>query len=180
MEIVLIRHTSVDVPQGTCYGQTDVPVKATFKQEAAVTMANLQSFEPFDKVFCSPLTRCVELATFCGYADAQRDDRIKEINFGEWEMKLFDAINDPRMQEWFDDYLHVAPTGGESFLELYQRVAAFLDELRTKSYQRVAVFAHGGVLLCAQIYAGVVKIEEAFSALTPYGGVITLELKSKQ
>ncbi len=177
MEIVLIRHTSVDVPQGICYGQTDVPVKATFEQEAAATKTNLQAFEPFDKVFCSPLTRCVKLATYCGYADAQRDDRIKEINFGEWEMKPFDVINDPRMQEWFDDYLHVAPTGGESFLEQYQRVAAFLDELRKKPYSRVAVFAHGGVLLCAQIYAGMVKLEEAFSALTPYGGIISLNIK---
>lgn len=177
MEIVLIRHTSVDVPQGICYGQTDVPVKDTFEQEAAATKANLQAFEPFDKVFCSPLTRCVKLATYCGYADAQRDDRIMEINFGEWEMKPFDVINDPRMQEWFNDYLHVAPTGGESFMQQYQRVAAFLDELKRMPYQRVAVFAHGGVLLCAQLYAGVIKFEEAFDALTPYGGVITLNIK---
>ena len=28
----------------------------------------------------SPLTRCVRLATFCGYPDGERDDRIKEIN----------------------------------------------------------------------------------------------------
>ena len=178
MEIVLIRHTSVDVPQGTCYGQTDVPVKTTFEQEAAVTKANLQAFEHFDKVFCSPLTRCVKLATYCGYADAQRDDRIKELNFGAWEMQKFDEIKDPRMQEWFDDYLNVPVTDGESFMQLYQRVAAFIDEVRQKPYERVAVFAHGGVLLCAQIYAGVVKLEEAFSALTPYGGVITIKIEN--
>lgn len=37
MEIFLIRHTSVDVPPGVCYGQTDVPLKPTFEQEAAIT-----------------------------------------------------------------------------------------------------------------------------------------------
>ena len=37
MEIILIRHTSVDVPQGVCYGQTDVPLRDTFEQEAAIT-----------------------------------------------------------------------------------------------------------------------------------------------
>ena len=26
MVVYLIRHTSVDVPQGVCYGQTDVPL----------------------------------------------------------------------------------------------------------------------------------------------------------
>ena len=178
MEIVLIRHTSVDVPQGTCYGQTDVPVKTTFEQEAAETKKNLEPLGPFDKVYCSPLTRCVKLATYCGYPDAERDNRIKELNFGAWEMQKFDEIKDPRMQKWFDDYLNVPVTDGESFMQLYQRVAAFIDEVRQKPYERVAVFAHGGVLLCAQAYAGVVKLEEAFSALTPYGGVITIKIEN--
>ena len=67
-------------------------------------------------------------------------------------------------------------TGGESFAMQYQRVSHFLDELKAKPYQRVAVFAHGGVLICAQIYAGVIKPEEAFDALTPYGGIIRITL----
>lgn len=52
MEVILIRHTSVDVPTGVCYGQTDVPLRATFEQEAAVTAAGLKAFLPFDK--CIP------------------------------------------------------------------------------------------------------------------------------
>ena len=35
MVVYLIRHTSVDVPQGVCYGQTDVPLNPTFEEEAA-------------------------------------------------------------------------------------------------------------------------------------------------
>ena len=57
MEIILIRHTSVDVPRGTCYGQTDVPVRDTFEQEAELTRRSLEQFLPFDKVYSSPLTR---------------------------------------------------------------------------------------------------------------------------
>ena len=71
MEVILIRHTSVDVPPGVCYGQTDVPLKPTFEQEAAVTQENLKAFLPFDHVYTSPLTRCVRLATYCGYPDAE-------------------------------------------------------------------------------------------------------------
>ena len=41
MVVYLIRHTSVDVPQGVCYGQTDVPLKPTFEEEAAQTSAQL-------------------------------------------------------------------------------------------------------------------------------------------
>ena len=121
MEVILIRHTSVDVPPGVCYGQTDVPLKPTFEQEAAVTQENLKAFLPFDHVYTSPLTRCVRLATYCGYPDAERDKRIMEINFGSWEMKPFDCNDDPRLQEWYADYLNVAATGGESFAMQYRR-----------------------------------------------------------
>ena len=61
MVIYLMRHTAVDVPQGVCYGQTDVPLKPTFETEATQTAANLQGLS-FDKVYTSPLTRCVRLA----------------------------------------------------------------------------------------------------------------------
>mgnify|MGYP000001815961 FL=1 len=54
-------------------------------------------------------------------------------------------------------YLHVKATNGESFEDQYRRVADFLDELRQKPYEQVAIFAHGGILLNAQIYAGIIK-----------------------
>lgn len=178
MEVVFIRHTSVDVPSGVCYGQSDVPLRNSFEQEAAVTSEKLKSGRPqgrdFDHVYTSPLSRCVRLATYCGYPDAERDDRLKEINFGEWEMKKFDEIDDPRLKEWYADYMNVRATGGESFAMQYERVASFLDELKGKGYEKVAVFAHGGVLICAQLYAGTLKPEDAFSALTPYGGEICI------
>lgn len=89
MEVILIRHTSVDVPPGVCYGQTDVPLKPTFEQEAAVTQENLKAFLPFDHVYTSPLTRCVRLATYCGYPDAERDKRIMEIKLRQLGNETF-------------------------------------------------------------------------------------------
>lgn len=178
MEIILIRHTSVDVPKGVCYGQTDVPLRDSFKEEATITAQQLQD-DVFDAVFTSPLSRCTRLAEHCGYPDAIRDARLKELDFGEWEMQEFDKIDDPRLQEWYDDYFHVAATGGESFMMQLQRVSEFLDEVSRQKYGRVAVFAHGGVLICAQIYAGTLKMEDAFGALTPYGGIVRLQLNPK-
>ncbi len=134
MVVYLIRHTSVDVPQGVCYGQTDVPLNPTFEEEAAQTSARLKGLQ-FDKVYMSPLTRCVRLATFCGYPDGERDDRIKEINFGDWEMQRFDEITDANLQKWYADYRNVRATNGESFQDQYQRVADFLNELRQKAIQ---------------------------------------------
>ena len=176
MKITLIRHTSVDVPEGTCYGQTDVPVKATFPEEAAQVKANLQAYTPFDQIYCSPLTRAVKLATYCGYPDAIRDKRLLEISMGKWEMRLFDELKGPQIEEWYNDYLHIPTPDGESFEMQFRRVSEFLTELRQQPYDNVAIFAHGGVLICAQVYAGAVSFQNAFSALVPYGGIVQIEL----
>lgn len=176
MKVFLIRHTSVDVPSGTCYGQTDVPLRDTFEEEASVCKSRIEGIK-FDKVYTSPLSRCTRLAAYCGYEDAERDSQLKEISFGDWEMQKFDEISDPHIQEWYRDYLHIPATRGESFMELYRRVASFLDGLRREDYEKVLVFAHGGVLVCAQIYAGMVDISRAFDALSPYGGMIEIEMK---
>lgn len=180
MNITLIRHTSVDVPPGVCYGQTDVPLRSTFPQEAADVRSRLQAILPesqrFDHAYTSPLSRCTRLAEFCGYPNARRDARLLELNFGNWEMQPFLSNPDPRLAEWYADYLHVPATGGESFVQQYHRVTAFLDELRTLPYSHVVVFAHGGVLICAQIYAGLTPPEEAFSVLPPYGGMVHISL----
>lgn len=176
MEVVLIRHTSVDVPPGVCYGQTDVALKSTFEEEAKAVMERLDKYLPFDMVYTSPLSRCTQLAAKCGYPNAVHDKRLMEINFGEWEMQRYEKITDPRLQEWYDNYLNVTATGGESFMMQYERVGSFLDEIKALPYNRIALFTHGGVLLCAQLYAKQIKPEEAFSSLTPYGGVISISL----
>ena len=176
MEVILIRHTSVDVPRGTCYGQTDVPVAATFAEEAAATKRNLEQYGKIDKAYSSPLTRARRLAAFCGYADAETDERLLELSMGDWEMQRYDDIKDPYIKEWYNDYLHLPTPNGESFVEQRERVSRFLDELKGKPYSRVAIFAHGGVLACAGIYGGLYPMETAWDNLTPYGGIIRIEI----
>ncbi|MBP3252411.1 MAG: histidine phosphatase family protein, partial [Prevotella sp.] len=111
MEVVLIRHTRVDVPKGTCYGQTDVPVAATFEIEAEATRLALADYQPFDCVYSSPLTRARRLASYCGYDHPLTDRRLMEMSMGQWEMQRYDDISDPYLQQWYDDYMHL-PTPG--------------------------------------------------------------------
>ena len=172
MEVYTIRHTSVGVPRGTCYGWTDVPVADTFEQEAAATRKNLGDVR-FDHVFSSPLTRARKLAAACSYPTPTLDDRLKEMNMGDWENRLYDDIErvDPAIRKWYDDYMNLAATNGESYRDLYRRVASFFDDLRCQPYERVAIFAHGGVLICAGVYAGLFPETDCFSHLVPYGGI---------
>lgn len=180
MEVILIRHTSVDVLPGICYGQTDVPLRETFPQEAEATRNSLRNLltdasKP-DYVYTSPLSRCVRLAAYCGYPQATQDNRLKEMNFGEWEMQAFEQIKDPRLNEWYEDYLNVPATKGESFMMQYQRVSNFLDEMKATRYSRIVLFTHAGVIVCAQIYAGIITLKEAFRSIPSYGEVIRIDI----
>lgn len=176
MIIYLIRHTSVAVPKGTAYGFTDVPVNPSFEAEAASTLEQLAGLR-FDQVFCSPLTRCVKLATFCGYPNAIRDERLKELNFGDWEMKTWDEISaDLYSKEWFADWINTPTRHGESLRQQYERLKAFLTEKKELGYKEIAIFAHGGILTCARVLAGEYPIEEAFNSIPPYGSVIRVEI----
>lgn len=177
MEIYLIRHTSVDVTPGYCYGNTDVETKSSFEDEAECVKNKLTGIS-FDRVYTSPLTRAVKLASYCGYEDAIRDARLKELNFGEWEMKNYDELyaNDPRFKRWSNNYMVERCPGGESFNDMHDRVSAFIDETRKKGYDRVAAFCHGGILASAMLIAGKVNKDELFSHIPPYGSVISIEV----
>ena len=179
MKIFFIRHTSVRVVPGTCYGMTDVGLNDTFEQEATEVKRNLDGVV-FDCVFSSPLTRARRLAAFCGYPDAVIDARVRELNMGEWEMQRFDEISDPHLKVWYENYLYERPTGGETFQEQLLRVRSFVDEMVQKGYGTVGVFCHGGVLECAKIIGGINKMDDAFHNITPYGGIVVIECSNNR
>lgn len=180
MEFIFIRHTSVDVESGTCYGQTDVPLRDTFPTEAEKVKEELFALElaaPFDAVYTSPLSRCTRLAEYCGFGDAQRDDRLKETNFGDWEMKKWADINQNQLQQWFDDWHHTAAPNGESFADQLRRVGAAIDDMKKSGKKRIAIFAHGGVICCAHILIDHTPVDRIFSMQPPYGGIVRFETK---
>jgi len=171
MKIYLIRHTAVDVPQGMCYGQTDVPLKDTFEAEAKTVKKNLGKVQP-DKVFSSPLSRCIRLAKYCGFDNPQLDDRLKELNFGDWETQNWDKID---MSVWDTDWVNPPAPNGESFMDMYARIESFFDELKTQTYDTVFVFAHGGVISCARVYFEKADIQETFDLMPQYGEIVEFE-----
>lgn len=175
MKITLIRHTSVAVTKGICYGHTDVELAETFPQEAEKVAERLGSLS-FDRVFTSPLSRCRKLASYCGFPDAIAEPRIMEMNFGQWEMQAFNEITDPRLQLWYDDYMNVAPTGGESAMQQRRRFLDFIDSLRSHlpSASSIALFTHGGILVHAlNIFTGK-DYDTLFRSIPPFGSVIEL------
>lgn len=176
MELYLVRHTSVQVPAGFSYGQTDVPLNESFPEEAKPVCRQLEGLV-FDAVYTSPLIRCVRLAEFCGFPDARKEKRLMELDFGEWEMKSWDEVAaDPYSRLWFDDWIHVPTKNGESLQQQYDRLVSFLDALKQSDAGKVCLFTHGGILTCANVYAGIYDLQEAMKHVPPYGSVIKLEI----
>lgn len=186
MIFYLVRHTSVDVPPFAIYGQTDVNTRESFPQEAQVVKENLEKIAAkhgltrFNRVYVSPLSRCRKLANYCGYTDARIEKRIMEINFGDWEMTTFETNKDPLLQEWLKDYINVVSPNGESYRMQYERVSAFLMEAKEKweavSDEPVLIFAHGGVLVSAAVFAKNIPVPTSFDQLPAYGEIIKIEI----
>lgn len=179
IRLLFIRHTSVLVPRGVCYGQTDVALADNFPEEAEKVKRALAEYD-VDEAYTSPLSRCVKLAQYCGFEDAMPDKRLMEMNFGEWEMKRFDEISDPRLQDWFDDYLNVPVPGGESAMMQRARLQSFLTSLQEKQGKTIAIFTHGGILIHAHSILNAISPTEAYSLNPPYGSILPLSLKSIQ
>jgi len=173
MEITLIRHTSVAIEPGICYGQSDVSISSGFKKEANAVRSKLLG-QTFDCIYSSPLSRCLQLADYCGYSNPVIDKRLMEIDFGTWEMKRWSDIEDPQLQRWFDDWLAEKPTRGESFNEMIRRVNEFISEIESHSYQKVAIFTHTGVIRAACIINKQFSAAEAFNYKVEYGDCIKI------
>nr|WP_297309947.1 alpha-ribazole phosphatase family protein [uncultured Flavobacterium sp.] len=159
MEVFVSRHTRVSVPSGICYGQTDVALRETFLEEIDQFKHRIPT--DLDIVFSSPLQRCVQVAkTFS--EEINTDNRLLEMDFGLWEMKAWNDIPLVEIQPWYDDFVFTKTPNGENFEMLFLRLKSFLDELRTKDYQKVLIVTHAGIIRAIWTYLLETPLQNAF------------------
>ncbi len=148
MALILLRHTTPAVAEGTCYGQTDLGLASSFDSEYAQLKGTLP---PFTRVISSPLSRCRTLAERLASAFDQRvmiDERLIEMDFGSWEGHRWDALPRAELDAWAADFCHAAPHGGESVATLHRRVqGAIRDHASTTG--DVLLVTHAGVIRAA-------------------------------
>ncbi len=177
MKIIFIRHTSLNIEKGICYGQSDIDVSSQFMDEALKVKNSLDGYIVKSreiKVYSSPLIRCIKLCNFCGF-DPIIDKRLLEVNYGDWEGEYWSKIDDPNLKLWYDDWVNVRATNGESLFDLYDRVSFFIDNLNSDSKEsNNIVFTHGGVIICAIKYSKKCSWEEALALNPDYGQITEL------
>lgn len=172
MEIYIIRHTSVNIPSGICYGQSEVELNDTFFDEALKLKTKLPN--QFDVVITSPLIRCKKLADFLT-AEPILDDRLKEMHFGDWEMKPWVSIPRIESQAWMDQFDQIATPNGESFQDVYARVSTFYTELKQKDYKNVLLVTHAGPIRCLWTYLLGFPLLNAFKIPVSFGEVLIIQ-----
>lgn len=146
-DIYLIRHTTPLVAKGICYGQTDLDVTDTFEQEAE-DIRRVLPVSGFVAIYSSPLQRCARLANhlFPDHEPVLRPD-LMELHCGSWEMQPWDDLPKDEIDPWMADFVNIRVPGGESYLDLHQRVTSCFTAIASSGATGPqAIVAHGGVL----------------------------------
>ena len=147
--ILFLRHGPTDWnAEGRVQGQTDVPLNDAGRR--AIRGWRLPPYAADWEWHASPLRRAVETATLLGAdpAHLHLDERLKEIDWGEWEGAILKELRAERgeaMRRTEARGLDMAPPNGESPRQLTERLAAWLAEAATRK-RDICVVSHAGIL----------------------------------
>lgn len=176
MEIYLVRHTKVDVIPNTCYGFSDVPLNSDFERDAGRIKSLLPNPNSL-AIYTSTLSRCTRLSNAINKNTIRlHDDRLKELNFGDWEMKTWDEVPSDAFKTWQEDIALNRVPGGESFQDLQDRAISFWNEIVKEEPEPIAIVTHGGIIRAYLAYFLGFPLRNAFRIKMDYGTVTKLSL----
>ena len=183
MKIYLLRHTSLDIGPDIFYGQSDIDVSDSFENEVNNIKDKISKLNIYDekmKIISSPLTRCKKLARAL-FSDFSVEERIKELNFGDWENKNIKQIPKEQLENWKNNIMSFQIPNGESNNEFYQRVKKFCDEIIYIN-QDIFIIAHAGSINCIISYLAKIPFDklviENWKKIS-YGSISFLNKKEK-
>jgi alpha-ribazole phosphatase/probable phosphoglycerate mutase len=150
--IYLIRHGQVEGHETRRYnGQKDVNLTALGKAQYGLLCERLAG-KKLAAVYSSDLLRCRSGAELIAephklqptfFAD------LRELHIGKWEGLTWDEIQSRWPAEWqsrLNDLVHYQVEGGESLVQLAERVRPVIRDLIIHHRgEEIAVVAHGGV-----------------------------------
>lgn len=153
MKLWLLRHAQVDLPEGLCYGASDVPAHAALTREAAHAAAEL--LPPSLPVWVSALGRAQALAQALqqlrpDLGAPSTDPRLNEMDFGRWELQPWDAVPRSAFDGWLADFAHHRFGGAESTQQVIDRVAQALQAVRATQAREAVWVTHAGVIRAVQ------------------------------
>lgn len=149
---ILVRHGETNWNrEGRYQGQIDTPLSAFGLEQGRKVAAALKEV-PIDICYASPLSRSYDTASMCAEAhnlSIIKDERLLEINHGEWEGLLAAEVQERYPQlaaQWRQTVVGVQMPGGENMEDVRARsMAAFQEYAAKHEGQTVLVVAHDAV-----------------------------------
>lgn len=147
-------------------GQTDVPLNALGREQAALAARYLAAMRP-DAIYSSDLVRASETAGFLARLtglEVQLDKDLRERNGGSWEGMTADEIREQypeSVESW-------TPPDGEPVKAVADRASAAFERIADtlSSGQMAVVVAHGAALGLG--ISRVLRIPEELRPLGPF------------
>ena len=183
MKLFFLRHTSLNVEIDVFYGQTDLDVSDRFEEEVELIKKKIKYFNidtDSIKIYSSPLKRCIKLTNKLT-KHYIIDERIKEMNLGDWEMKKMSSISKKEKLNWENNLLSFKIPNGESNSEFLKRLKSFLEDI-FKFNEDALIVCHAGSingmlsLLTKEPFDKMVK---NYWELIKHGSLSLIELKNE-
>ena len=153
--ILLARHgETTENRERRFQGQKDVPLNEHGREQARA-LAEAAAGETIEALYTSPLVRARETAEIVAERiglEPRPDDRLKEVDVGEWQDRLKDDVEREDPEGWAaferagEEFRF---PGGESFAEQQERVIAALVDITQRGELPALVVCHRGVVRCA-------------------------------
>lgn len=151
--IFLVRHGETDWNlQKRFQGKENIPLNNKGREQAR-RLSRYLSQKNISAVFSSPLSRAWETAKIIAFehnlTPAAVDD-LAEINFGSWEGKVYQEMDEPdraALAQWLlNPALHSIP-GGESLQQFQQKLQNCYKKLLDNHVDgNLAIVTHGGAI----------------------------------
>ena len=159
--IILVRHGQSEANANFIFaGHSDFPLTEFGHKQAKLVAEYLAKNEKIDAIYSSDLKRAyytaVPTAELLGM-EIIKDTRLREVFAGEWESKPTSFIEENYPEDfncWRNDFSHVRCTGGESIIEVYNRIVPAICEISKENDGRtVLITSHATVVRSFFTYA---------------------------
>ncbi len=157
MKLYIIRHSETDWNiERRLQGRANIPLNENGRELARETSIGLSDIS-FDIIYTSPLIRARETAELIfdkQKESIQEEDKIQEIDFGIYEgyyvsKEKYNVPDEKFIYFFTNTGAYVPPEDGESVEALFDRTAAFLNELYD-CYKdtdiNIAIVSHGATI----------------------------------
>ena len=175
MNLYVLRHGETDWNAAKrLQGHEDIPLNETGQLQARQWRPYFDRIR-LDGIYSSPLGRTMETALLATGRPACVLPDLRERHMGEWQGRTWPDLC-AEMPDFVQNWRGACPPGGESFLDVAQRVKPLLAQILAdhSTAADLLIVTHGGVGKIIHAALAGIQDEEAAAVTTMGNGALTL------